>query len=152
APADSGVPPLPQETCLDNDGDGYPGTGQCDDVENVDCNDADPDVHPEAAEVCNGLDDNCDGNIDEGLAVVTWYPDKDGDGIGAKMSSGQGCGSPPMGSVTTTGDCDDDNAAGKPGAAELCNGIDDNCDGLIDNGIPFQNFYPDKDGDGFAVA
>src|SRR5581483_7658892 len=124
APADSGVPPLPQETCLDNDGDGYPGTGQCDDVENVDCNDADPDVHPEAAEVCNGLDDNCDGNIDEGLAVVTWYPDKDGD----------------------------DNAAVKPGAAELCNGIDDNCDGLIDNGIPFQNFYPDKDGDGFGDA
>jgi hypothetical protein len=151
-PADSGVPPLPQETCLDNDGDGYPGTGQCDNVENLDCNDEDPDVHPEAVEVCNGLDDNCDGNVDEGLAVVTWYPDQDGDGIGAKMSTRQGCGTPPAGQVTITGDCDDANAAVKPGAAELCNGIDDNCDGMVDNGIPFQNFYPDRDSDGFGDA
>jgi hypothetical protein len=145
--------PLPEELCLDNDGDGYPGTGDgCSTVEDVDCNDDDPTIHPQAAEVCNGVDDNCNGQIDEGLAQVTYYVDHDGDGVGATTPAGMGCGAPPMGEVTATGDCDDNNAAVHPGAAELCNGVDDNCDGQIDNGIPFQNFYPDRDGDGFGDA
>jgi hypothetical protein len=137
---------------VDSDGDGYPGTGNCDGVENADCDDGNPAVHPGAVEVCNSIDDNCNGQTDEGLPTVPWYPDHDGDGIGGNTPSGAGCGPPPQGQVTTSGDCDDSKASVHPGAAEVCNGIDDNCDGLTDNGIPFHNFYPDMDGDGFGDA
>ena len=49
---------------------------------NTDCNDANAAVHPGATEVCNGIDDNCDGQVDEGLVFTTYYPDADGDGYG----------------------------------------------------------------------
>jgi hypothetical protein len=149
--ADSG-PPLPMDACLDNDGDGYPGTGHCSGVSNLDCNDDDPAIHPQASEVCNGVDDNCDGNVDEGLPVAVYYLDHDGDGVGGSVPAGMGCGRPPQGAVTATGDCNDDDPHIHPGAAEICNGVDDDCDGTIDNGLPFQNFYPDADGDGFGDA
>ncbi len=80
-------------------------------VRDGDCNDADPAIHPRVAEICNGIDDNCDGRIDEGF-------DQDGDGY-----------------TTCTGDCNDFNAAVHPGAPEICNGVDDNCDGRIDEGF-----------------
>src|ERR687885_742657 len=60
-------------TCLDNDGDGVPGTGQCADVPQVDCDDTMFAIHPGAAEVCNGVDDNCDGKIDDGLTFNKFY-------------------------------------------------------------------------------
>ena len=147
---DAGAP-LPRSTCLDNDGDGFPGTGDCQSQMYVDCNDNEPNAYPGALELCNAQDDNCNGQIDEGLPVVSYYRDEDGDGVGS-MKTGEGCKAPPSGNVTQMGDCDDDNPAIRPGSAEICNGIDEDCDGTNDNGIPFQDFYVDDDGDGFGAA
>ncbi len=146
---DSGV--LPRMTCLDSDGDGFAGTGDCANEALVDCDDRDPLVFPGAPERCNGRDDSCDGAIDEGLPITAWYRDADGDGVGSTLV-GEGCGAPPAGAVTQPGDCDDTDPARRPGVAELCNGVDDDCDGTADNGLPFQDFYVDADGDGFGAA
>ncbi len=72
----------------------------------IDCNDMNANIHPGANELCNGLDDNCDGNIDEGIIVVTWYPDADGDGFGDGSMSMDSCGQP-VGYVNNNDDCDD---------------------------------------------
>ncbi|HEY0883171.1 MAG TPA: putative metal-binding motif-containing protein, partial [Archangium sp.] len=148
---DAGTPPLPRVVCLDGDGDGVPGTGDCTAEQTVDCNDRDPLAFPGALELCNGLDDNCNAEIDEGLPIVAYYRDEDGDGVGG-MKTGEGCKAPPMGSVTQSGDCDDTKANVRPGQAEVCNGIDEDCDGTPDNGLPFQDFYADVDGDGFGAS
>ena len=147
---DSGTP-LPRVVCLDTDGDGFNGTGDCTGESNLDCNDNDPMVFPGALELCNGVDDTCNGQIDEGLPIVSYYRDEDGDGVGA-MKTGEGCKGPPMGSVTQSGDCNDQSATIRPGQAETCNDVDDDCDGTRDNGIPFQDFFLDNDGDGFGSA
>jgi hypothetical protein len=99
-----------------------------------DCNDANAAIHPGATEVCNGVDDNCNGGVDEG-ALKTFYADADGDGYGDPAVSVQAC-SAPAGFVANGGDCDDASAAVHPGAAEVCNGADDNCDGQVDEGNP----------------
>jgi hypothetical protein len=123
----------------DADGDGYgdPGvtqvacsapTGYVSD--HTDCNDGNPNIHPGAAEVCNGIDDDCDGQIDEGVKN-TYYRDADGDGYGNASVSTEAC-SAPTGYVSDHTDCDDANAAVNPGATEVYNGIDDDCDGQID--------------------
>ncbi len=140
----------------DNDGDGYgdPASGvqACTQpagyVDNdLDCDDSNPDVHPGATEVCNGIDDNCDGEIDEGLGEV-YFADADGDGYGDPESPVLSC-SEPAGYVVNALDCDDTNASVYPGATEICNGIDDNCDGEIDEGVK-NTYYADNDGDGFG--
>ena len=150
APVDSGTP-LPRTVCLDTDGDGFNGTGDCSREAMVDCNDNDPMAFPGALEICNGVDDSCNDVIDEGLPIISYYVDADGDGVGS-TKSGEGCKAPPMGSVTQSGDCDDGNAMIRPGQAELCNDVDDDCDGSRDNGLPFQDFFIDNDGDGFGSA
>jgi hypothetical protein len=144
---DSGTP-LPNSTCLDNDGDGVPGTGDCSGQPLIDCDDTDPTVFPGAHEVCNGRDDNCDGHIDEGLPQTSYYRDGDGDGFGT-TKVGEGC-DPPAGTATQGGDCDDTNANVHPGAHEVCNGLDDDCNGQVDEGLATQPFYVDADGDGFG--
>ena len=86
-------------------------------------------------DICNGLDDDFDGEVDEDASFINWYLDADNDGyyFGAPVFS---CSSPGASYVSSTvgaGDCDDNNAAINPGAAEICgNGIDDNCNGQID--------------------
>lgn len=98
----------------------------------LDCDDDAPGVHPGAAEACNGLDDNCDGAVDEGAPAdaPTWYADADGDGVGAAAPTWVGCVAP-AGWVPTGDDCDDADPAVHPEAAEICgNGLDDDCDGL----------------------
>lgn len=103
----------------------------------MDCND-DPNaggaaIHPDAPEICNGVDDDCDGQIDEGVETV-FYPDVDGDGYGNAAASVKAC-TAPAGYITAGGDCNDNNSVIKPGAAEICgNGIDDNCNGQVDEG------------------
>ncbi|HEU5179852.1 MAG TPA: MopE-related protein, partial [Candidatus Polarisedimenticolia bacterium] len=87
-----------------------------------DCNDTNPAVHPGAPEICDGLDNNCNGTVDE---IV----DADTDGF-------TNCG----------GDCNDSNPAVHPGATEVCNGIDDDCDNAVDESMP------DADGDGFDAC
>ncbi|MBK6534025.1 MAG: hypothetical protein IPF99_31955 [Deltaproteobacteria bacterium] len=86
------------------------------------------------AEVCNGIDDDCDGVIDDGVSG-TWYRDADGDGYGDPGARVTGC-SAPGGYISNSSDCNDANAAVYPGRAEVCNGIDDNCSGAIDEGNP----------------
>ena len=113
----------------------------------TDCNDADAAVHPGATEVCNGVDDNCDGSIDEGV-TTTFYRDADGDGYGNLAVTTQAC-TAPAGYVANSTDCNDADAAVHPGATEVCNGVDDNCDGSIDEGVT-TTFYRDADGDGYG--
>jgi hypothetical protein len=114
-----------------------------------DCNDNNPSISPGLSEICNGVDDNCNGQIDEGL-LTTYYADNDGDGYGNPNMFTITCSNPPTGYTTNNLDCDDSNAQVNPGQAEICNSIDDNCDGIINNGISFSTFYQDLDGDGFG--
>ena len=90
-------------------------------VEQGDCNDNDASVHPGAEEVCNGVDDNCDGTIDEGLNS---YQDADGDQYGDAQHPAS-CIDAPEGYVSNDDDCNDANANIHPGATEITNnGID----------------------------
>ncbi|MCP3940209.1 MAG: sialidase, partial [Desulfobacteraceae bacterium] len=109
-----------------------------------DCDDSNSAVNPGAVELCNGIDDNCDFNIDEGC--TTYCRDSDSDGYGDSGDS-QTATSQPPGYVMNAFDCDDSNSAVNPGAVELCNGIDDNCDTNIDEGCT--TYYLDSDSDGY---
>ncbi len=115
-----------------------------------DCDDENPDVNPGMEDVCNGIDDNCDGEVDENGGPVTWYPDHDGDGYGAARPTITSCDQPP-GHVAEDGDCDDENPEVNPGAEDVCDGVDNDCDGDIDNGLTAETYYPDADGDGFGA-
>jgi hypothetical protein len=96
-----------------------------------DCDDTDPEVFPGAAERCNGADDDCDGDVDEGVMSL-YYVDEDGDGYGDPEPVAA-C--EPTGPVADNGaDCDDSDAAVHPGADERANGVDDDCDGDVDEG------------------
>ncbi len=122
---------------------------------NTDCDDSNSDINPAATEVCNGIDDNCNGLIDDGAPSITFYVDSDGDGYGNPSLTIQAC-TQPAGYVTNNTDCNDNNANINPGATEICNGVDDNCNGLIDSadpGITGQPvWYADADDDGFGDA
>ncbi len=112
-----------------------------------DCDDSDNTINPEGTEACNGADDDCDAEIDEGFnGGETWYRDQDGDGFGGAVAV-QTC-AQPAGHVAITGDCDDTAASVKPGADEVCNGVDDDCDGMSDEGLALQTWFLDQDGDG----
>ncbi|MCP3142295.1 RCC1 domain-containing protein [Pyxidicoccus xibeiensis] len=121
-------------------------------VENgLDCDDFDPSVNPGATEVCDGLDNDCNGQTDDGSASSNWYRDADGDGHGDAAVSTQACGQP-SGYVSNSNDCNDTNASVKPGATEVCNNVDDNCNGSVDEGVPLSTWYRDADGDGRGDA
>ncbi len=122
--------------------------GDCDcfSASEDDCDDGDPDIHPDAEEVCDGVDNNCDGRVDEGL-TTTVYVDADGDGWGDASASSEAC-EPSDGWVKNDDDCDDTRAEVKPGATEVCNAVDDDCDGEVDDGAAAGTWYEDHDGDG----
>ena len=119
----------------------------------TDCDDTDADVHPDATELCNGVDDDCDGTTDEDDAddAPTWHFDRDGDGYGSDDPTRVAC-TQPDGMTSEGGDCDDAYEDVWPGAVEYCNGIDDDCDGLTDedDAVDPTTWYADLDGDGFG--
>jgi hypothetical protein len=120
-------------------------------TDNTDCDDTSADVNPAANEVCNHIDDDCSGTIDDGLVFDTYYADVDGDTFGDASNSIYEC-SQPSGYVTNNTDCNDNNANQNTASTEICNGEDDDCDGAIDNGITFFDYYADTDGDGFGAG
>ena len=122
---------------IDNDGDGFPIPEDCDDI--------DSSINPSAEEFCDGLDNNCNGEIDEGVLAL-FYLDSDGDGFGDPEQPIEAC-SIPSGYVPSGTDCDDSSADIFPGAREICNDIDDDCDDSIDEDLVEGLFY-DADGDG----
>ena len=131
---------------VDEDGDGFD--------ETVDCDDQNPDINPGAAESCDGVDNNCDGLIDEGFpSAAEYYPDEDGDGYGDDADVVVSC-EPIDGLITQGGDCDDTNAEVNPLGIELCDGIDNNCDGEVDGDTAVDKdfFFLDADGDGYGIT
>ncbi len=119
-----------------------------------DCDDADAAINPAAAEICDGLDNNCDGQVDIGATdAATWYLDADGDGYGNSRVSAEEC-TAPAGYLADATDCDDVNRSTYPGAAEYCDGVDNNCDGNIDESTALDAsiWYTDSDGDGYGNA
>ena len=113
------------------------------------CGDDDATVNPDAEERCDGADNNCDGTTDEGLASSTFFRDSDGDGFGDDAEVVEACDAP-EGHVSTAGDCDDSAVEVFPGGEELCDGADNNCDGIADEGLALSTFFPDSDGDGYG--
>ena len=133
----------------------------------TDCNDSRRDVNLDGAEVCNGVDDDCDGAVDEGVDVDGWLDrDFDGwgaidpaevDGGGADLDAGAGttrlraCPGTP-GFALVSGDCNDANPAQSPGLVEACDLVDNDCDGMVDDNTGAVNWYADADEDGFGNA
>ena len=114
------------------------GTGDCDDLDGT--------VNPGVAEVCgDGKDNNCDGSQNDLNAVgcTTLHADKDADGFGDPASSRCYCSAEGIWKATNKEDCNDADAAVKPIAVEVCNGIDDDCDAGVDEGC-------DDDNDGYC--
>ncbi|MBM4353041.1 MAG: hypothetical protein FJ109_04480 [Deltaproteobacteria bacterium] len=140
----------------DNDGDGYGTPNDKLDAcaapagyvtAGTDCNDFNGDIHPGAAEACDDLDNNCSGQADEGLLLLTIYKDNDGDGFAASGAVAVKKCNVPMGytqaqDVSGDGkndwDCNDSDATVFPGALEMCDGKDNDCNGYKDTQCPTQ--------------
>ena len=148
---------------FDSDGDNFAGssisTVSCNQpggyfASATDCNDSDSSIFPGAGEVCDGIDNNCNSSIDEGVATI-YYRDIDGDGFGNSSNTTASC-SPPNGYVTNNADCNDGNGAINPNATEVCDSLDNDCDNSIDdndnsldlNSTPY--WYSDSDNDGYG--
>jgi len=146
---------------VDADGDGYGEAGTdvqtCEagdlQVDNDgDCDDRDEAVFPGALETCNEVDDDCDGEVDDGLDIPVWYPDEDGDGWGDPDNPVTSCWQP-SGHVRDRNDCDDDDSAIHPGVDEYCDGVDTDCNGVTDDATALDalRWYLDADGDGYGT-
>ena len=114
-----------------------------------DCDDTDTDIHSEMPELCDEKDNDCNGLVDDDVATYWFYRDVDGDEVGDASDAVEAC-DRPSGYVIDPGDCDDTDSTVYPGAWEHCNGVDDDCSGVIDDGLAFTTFYADMDGDGFG--
>ncbi|MBI2339567.1 MAG: FG-GAP repeat protein [Deltaproteobacteria bacterium] len=150
----------------DSDGDGY---GDVDNTtedcslpggyskDNTDCDDTNFSLNPAATEVCDSLDNDCDGYTDDGDGSLdastgaTWYADSDGDGYGNAANTTQAC-TRPSGYVLDDTDCDDNEVLSNPGEIEVCDGLDNNCDGALDedSAVDAATWYADTDGDSYG--
>jgi hypothetical protein len=154
---DSGTDSGTDSGGVDVDGDGYlagenPLTQDCDDTR--------ADVFPDADEYCDLVDNDCDTLVDERTSVdaPTWYFDRDRDGFGDPNRPTVACEAPygyvaPQVGADGVGvlDCDDTEASIYPGAAEACNGLDDDCDAVTDDAaVDAPPWYADADGDGWG--
>ncbi|MFK7927790.1 MAG: MopE-related protein [Myxococcota bacterium] len=130
----------------DSDGDGRTTV--------VDCDDSVATNFPGAPEYCDGVDNDCNGIADDGYAEdsVIVFLDQDGDGYGTTLDTQTACGNAiPAGYVTDASDCDDNDRDINPGAVELCNLADDDCNKFVDDNPPDAPFwYADNDEDGFG--
>ena len=152
---------------IDADADGYGDARigartvlSCDEVDGYvlntdDCDDEDADISPDATEVCDHVDNNCDGDIDEDIQVP-WYADADADGYGAMVEISSpifDCvDTPPEDYVSNAEDCNDVDATINPSFDEYCDGVDNNCDGVIDEetALDVIPWYFDADLDGYG--
>ena len=130
-------------TVPDLDGDGYD--------ELIDCDDSESEIHPDAEEVCDGVDNDCDDTVDEDSSdALTFFADADADGYGDPGASATAC-EAPSGYVSDDSDCDDTSDQAYPGGAEVCDGLDNDCDGTTDQGASDATaFYADADSDTFG--
>lgn len=149
---------------LDADGDGFGDVAQTTEACEVpdgyavaagDCDDGDSLRNPDAVERCDGIDNRCDGNPDPPTAIdaVDWFPDADGDGFGDALGTPVvACEAPEaIGWASNAGDCNDGDDTISPGASELCDGIDNNCDRVVDTDADdLQRRWVDADGDGYG--
>ncbi len=127
----------------DEDNDGY--------YNYIDCDDNNAQMNPGFAEICDGLDNDCDGVVNNGVALNTYYLDSDFDGFGEINVPVDTCIlTPPPGFVDNADDCDDLNLDIFPGQVELCDAIDNDCDGALNNGLQRYEYYLDFDGDGYG--
>jgi hypothetical protein len=127
--------------CCNQEASGPPACGD-------DCDDTRRDVRPMATEICNGLDDDCDGIEDDGVMVIA-FVDGDGDLHGARMT--MAC--PGAAGFSSVGDdCDDGRPDVHGAQLEVCDEVDNDCDGRIDEHARPLTWYRDLDGDGFGNA
>jgi uncharacterized protein (TIGR03382 family) len=117
----------------------------------TDCDPAAGDVAPGLAELCDDRDNDCDGAADEDLPIVALYADADGDGRGDPNVPVDGCRTDAAGYAPAPDDCDDTESAAWTGNAEVCDGVDNDCDGGVDVGaVDAPTWYLDTDGDGYG--
>ncbi|MSQ02840.1 MAG: hypothetical protein EXR71_13270, partial [Myxococcales bacterium] len=124
----------------DEDGDGYM-------ISEGDCDETDATINPAAVEICDGIDQDCDGVADNGL-METYYVDADVDGYGDTATAEDAC-EAPDGYSAVPGDCDDAEVTTYPGAEEVCDLVDNDCDGVVDDGVGTM-YYPDADLDTYG--
>lgn len=138
-----GVENPPPVEGVDRDGDRFFPPDDCDDNNAL--------VNPNAEEECDGLDNDCDGNIDDkGAGSGAWYPDVDGDGFGDKKNGVVAC-DQPTGMIGDGNDCNDNDATAFPENPEVCDEIDNDCDGRVDEGATdIVQSWIDTDGDGYG--
>lgn len=156
----------PETYYRDKDGDGFGNASESVSscsfpggyvLDNTDCNDSDESIYPGSIEVCDNVDNDCDGQIDQAdadVVLTVFYLDSDGDGYGDINFTVEDCVAP-TGYVEDNTDCDDTNNMINPGFPEICDGIDNDCDDLIDGAdsdLTSIEWFFDEDSDGVGIS